>query len=332
MPRPKVLTGGAISTLGTVRNFVGVVREMSFDEERAQAERLPRILVIAPTPEIGRRIGNVLTGVVDSAAVSVWTLDSAGRATDSYDVVVINNPESNTAFRKAREKAGLSGSRVFDLAHEITADESWAAGLRERIASTLPDLAPALGRWFPTFRPAATKAVINETAQVNAQFALVSNLPSMIPIVGALASAGADFLILTKNQVMMVFKLAAINGRDLRDHWRIIREVLPVVGAGFLWRTLAREAASFLPLMVGTVPKVAIAYTGTVAAGRAADFYYRFGQSPSREQLKEFYLQAAESLKRLPLPMHRVNGSKDAGTTANEIPIMSTETGTTNPS
>jgi uncharacterized protein (DUF697 family) len=179
-------------------------------------------------------------------------------------------------------------------------------------------LAPALGRWYPAFRPAATKSVINKTAQVNAQFAAVSNLPSVIPIVGSLAAAGADFLILTKNQVMMVFKIAAINGRDLTDHWRIIREMLPLVGAGFFWRTLAREAASFLPLMAGTVPKVAIAYTGTVAAGRAADFYYRFGTKPSREQLKVYYAQAAESLKKLPLPLNRSNGSKDAATAMSE--------------
>lgn len=302
MPRPQLSAGGALSTLGTFRNFVGMIREMSFDDERAQAERMPRILVIAPSLDIASAIGNALTGTSDSAAVTAWTLDNAGKSIDSFDVVVINNPDSNATFRKLRDKAGSHGAKVFDLSATISADKSWIAPLRERITSAEPDLAPALGRWYPAFRPAATKAVINKTAQVNAQFAAVSNIPSMIPIVGSLASAGADFLILTKNQVMMVFKLAAINGRDLTDHWRIIREMLPVVGAGFFWRTLAREAASFLPMMAGTVPKVAIAYTGTVAAGRAADFYYRFGKKPTREQLKGYYAQAAESLKKLPFP------------------------------
>lgn len=312
MPRPKISAGGALSTFGTVRNFVGVIREMSFDEERAQAERLPRILIIAPVAGAGERIGDTLTGVNGSAAVTVWPLDAVGRSMDAYDVVVTYNPDSNATYKKARDKAGPHTAKVFDLSAASVTDTTWAPALRDRIASSLPDLAPALGRWFPAFRPAATKAVIDKTAQVNAQFAVVSNLPSVIPIVGSLASAGADFLILTKNQVMMVFKLAAINGRDLSDHWRIIRELAPVVGAGFLWRTLAREAASFLPLMAGTVPKVAIAYTGTVAAGRAADFYYRFGKKPNKEQLQAFYAQAADSLKRLPLPMNRENGVKDA--------------------
>src|SRR5262249_5184287 len=108
-----------------------------------------------------------------------------------------------------------------------------------------------------------------------------------------------------KNQVMMVFKIAAIHDRDIRDHWRILREIIPVVGAGFFWRTLAREAESFLPLLIGTLPKVAVAYTGTVVAGRGADLYYRSGRKPDREQLREMYNQAAESLKRVPNPLSR---------------------------
>jgi uncharacterized protein (DUF697 family) len=310
MSQRRLSPGGAISTVGSVRNFVGLIREMSFDEERQQAERMPRILVIAPTEEIGRQIGALLVGSENSAAVSAWTLDTAGRNTDAYDVIIVNDPNSNATFRKARETAGSNSRRLFDLAQADVSNGSWAAGLRERIANALPDLAPALGRWFPVIRPAATKAVIDETARVNAQFALVSNLPSAIPIVGALAAVGADFFILTKNQVMMVFKLAAIHGRDLSDQWGIIRELVPVVGAGFFWRTLAREAASFLPFMAGTVPKVAIAFTGTVAAGRAADFYYRSGKKPNREQLQAFYSQAAETLKRIPLPVGRDNGAK----------------------
>jgi uncharacterized protein (DUF697 family) len=106
----------------------------------------------------------------------------------------------------------------------------------------------------------------------------------------------------------MVFKIAAINGRDLTDHWNIVREMGPVVGVGFLWRTLAREAADFLPFFLGAVPKVAIAYTGTVVAGRGADLYFRFGKTPTKEQMREFYQSAAESFKRLPLPK---NGSSE---------------------
>ena len=309
---------GALSTIGTLRNFMSLIREMSFDEERAQAERMPRLLIIAPDAEFGRKIGDALTGTPGSAAVTVWTLDAASRSSEAYDVVIVHDPGSNAAYRQARNAATSDGVHVFDTRAEGANDEKWLAPLRQRIASDFPDLAPALGRWFPAFRPAASNAVINETARVNAQFALVANVPSAIPIIGAIASAGADFFVLTKNQVMMVFKLAAINGRDLSDQWAIVRELTPVIGAGFLWRTLAREAASFLPFMAGTVPKVAIAFTGTMAAGRAADFYYRLGRKPDRAQLKEFYAQAADSLKRLPIGISR-NGDQPT----EPIPILS---------
>lgn len=310
MPRSPVPGTGALSAVGTVKNFVTIMRELSFDQERMQAETQPRVLVLAADPATGSRIGDQLTGTTGSPAITVWPLDATNRNIDLYDVVVIYNPATSETFHKMRDKAGINGMKVFDLANADGDPEKWAEPLRQRITAMQPELAPAFGRWFPSFRSAATKAVIDETARVNAQFAVVANIPSAIPIIGALASAGADFFVLTKNQVMMAFKLAAIHGRDLSDQWGIVRELLPIVGAGFMWRTLAREAASFLPLMAGTIPKVAIAYTGTVAAGRGAEFYYRFGKKPSRDQLAVYYQQASESLKRLPLPGGRDKDSE----------------------
>ena len=140
--------------------------------------------------------------------------------------------------------------------------------------------APAFGRALPAFRAAAAKQVIDETSAANAQFSLVSNIPTILPIIGNIAAAGADFIVLTKNQVMMLYKLAAVFGRDLRDQRGILQDVLPVVGAGLLWRTAARQAATWLPFAAGTIPKLAIAYVGTMAVGRAAEFYYRTGLSP----------------------------------------------------
>jgi hypothetical protein len=81
--------------------------------------------------------------------------------------------------------------------------------------------------------------------------------------------------------------------------------MIPVVGAGFFWRTLAREASVFLPLAAGTVPKVTIAYTGTVAVGRAADYYYRSGKKPSRELMESFYRAGLESLRKREIPFGR---------------------------
>jgi uncharacterized protein (DUF697 family) len=165
-----------------------------------------------------------------------------------------------------------------------------------------PEQAPSIGRFLPACRKAAVKAIVDEASNANAQFAAVSNLSSVVPLIGSLVSVGADMVILTKNQLMMVYKVAAINGRDLSDQLRIFRELIPVVGVGFFWRTMAREATSFIPLAAGTIPKVAIAFVGTMTLGRAADVYYRTGQKSTKSQLETFKQQALDSLSNLPLP------------------------------
>jgi uncharacterized protein (DUF697 family) len=124
----------------------------------------------------------------------------------------------------------------------------------------------------------------------------------MIPIVGNLMAVGADFLVLTKNQLMLIYKLAALHGRDLDQPWRIYSEMLPVVGVGILWRTVARELVTLIPFAAGTIPKVMIAYAGTAVAGQAAHFYYIQGERPTREQFQQFYARAADIARNLPLP------------------------------
>jgi uncharacterized protein (DUF697 family) len=288
--------------LGGVRSFVSVIREVNFEEVRASAELAPRLLVLAPTEAEAEEIGDALAGISHSPYVFPATLDAFPRSGDAYDAVVVFDPTTpDRATRvgnslRARELKLPVVSYVADHAEDVGVAER----VREAIVAQALDRAPALGRHIPAFRPAAVKAIIDETARANAQFAAVANLPSIVPVFGSLMSAGADMLVLTKNQAMMIYKLAACHDRDLRDQWRIIWEVVPVVGAGFFWRSLAREAASFLPVLIGTLPKVGVAYVGTVVAGRGADLYYRSGKKPNRTQMQAIYRQAVEAMKRLP--------------------------------
>src|SRR5215212_10618359 len=92
MPRIGKSSIGPLSAFGTVRNFVTVMREMSFEQEREQAERQPRILIIAPDEATARTIGEQLTGTADSPAISTWPIESANRNVDAYDVVVVFDP------------------------------------------------------------------------------------------------------------------------------------------------------------------------------------------------------------------------------------------------
>jgi uncharacterized protein (DUF697 family) len=168
----------------------------------------------------------------------------------------------------------------------------------------------SLGRTFPALRQAAAMHVINTTSRVNGQFALVSNIPALVPLIGGVLAAGADTIVLTKNQLMLIFKLAAIHGRDVDDRFRIYREMLPVVGAGLAWRTVARELAALMPFAAGTVPKVGIAVAGTYAAGMAAHIFYVEGKRASGERMRGYYRQAMEEIVRKPA-MLRANNRGD---------------------
>ncbi len=294
---------GAFGAVGAVRSFFSVVKEINFDEVRDRAESRPRFVVIAPqdveaTEAVARIFGSA---DADSHDIEVR---GANRRLEfdktTFDGVIVTDIGKTSLLDDVRRYAGSSGPRVFEYRPQRGATDP-AEHLRLEITSALPDLAPALGRSYTSFRAAAVKAIIDETAKANAQFALVSNAPSVIPILGSFVAASADLIVLTKNQIMMCYKIAAAHDRDLHDQMGVIRELVPVVGAGFLWRTVAREAASFVPFAAGTIPKVIVAYAGTYSAGRATDFYYRFGKKPSGEQLKAFAKQATEVARQLPI-------------------------------
>src|SRR5690606_27222739 len=161
--------------------------------------------------------------------------------------------------------------------------------VRRHIADVADERSLAIGRYIDAMRDACAAQVVSGTAMVNGQFALVSNIPTVLPVVGNVVAVGADFLVLTKNQLMMIYKLAAIYQRNLDDRWRIYSEMVPVIGTGLVWRTVAREVSALLPLAIGTVPKVAIAYAGTYSVGRAALLYYQRGVELDPDQMRGLY-------------------------------------------
>src|SRR5205085_9228641 len=120
-----------------------------------------------------------------------------------------------------------------------------------------------------------------ESAFANAQFALMTNLPTFLPGVGGAAAMGADVLVLTTNQIVLVFKMAALWGANLDNPRALLMEAAPVVGGAFLWRTAARALIDLLPGFALLAPKVGVAYVGTYIVGALASAYYQSGVRPS---------------------------------------------------
>lgn len=305
---------GALSRLrgGTsnVGELFSIVRELSFDDLRDEAQTVPRLLLLGADGALLGALRDALEAGATGSFFDTAGFDALPQYLESYDAIVLVNatPADRNLPRVKQlltnvETAGrtltfqvppsLSRDGRPDLSPEAVAD------LRRRLLTRLEHRQLALGRFLPSFRQDAAMGLINATSRANAEFALLSNIPSLIPVVGTLMAIGADTLVLTKNQLMLIYKLAAIHGRDLQQPWRIYSEMLPVVGAGIVWRTVARELTSLIPFAGGSIPKLIVAYAGTMVMGQAGHFYYQQGNRPSSEHMQGFYARAVERARSL---------------------------------
>ena len=200
-------------------------------------------------------------------------------------------------------------------ADPLTADETKLAEALAGIVVSHPELRLTLARHVPAFRPAVVASLIGEAAKENAKIALVSSLPGVLPFTSFLlpATALGDMVILTKNQVLLLLKIAAAYGREIDLRART-RELLPVVGSAFGWRAAARELIGLVPGGIGMLVKGCIAYAGTYTVGKAASVYYSTGQTLTAPRLRQLYndaFQDAVARVRPLLPRRKPKASKE---------------------
>lgn len=292
-----------VGDLLAFREYFNIIRQLSFQDLADEAQARPDVLVVAEDADDARSIATFL---FEESGASYADIRTFGDSIDPlrYDVIVSVGPlpgelsrNWGKLFKRAHEE-----QRIVDVHARVAGDEQAKVAARRRIVEALDEeRLLSIGRHIPAMRETCARRVVWDTSMADGQFALVSNLPEFLPLIGNLIAAGADFLVLTKNQLLMLYKLAAIFGRDLDNRRRIYSEMLPVVGAGLFWRTVAREVVTMIPFGLGTVPKVAIAFAGTWAVGRAAAVYYDQGEKLSSEQMRSLYAEALDLLKQLPL-------------------------------
>ncbi len=297
-----------------LRDFIGIVREMSFDKLKAEAMLAPRLLVIARDLGDAQLWRQVLFGNDAEIYVEAHSYVAPPKDPLQYDVIVTIGPLQSGIARDWRELFHRVDEpmRVVEIPPGSPQDPATLDAIRFRLADVADERSIAIGRYIDAMRTPCANQIIASTASSNGQFAFISNIPTIIPAIGSLVAVGADFLVLTKNQLMMIYKLAAVYERDLNDQWTIYTEMVPVIGAGLVWRTIAREVSALLPFMIGTVPKVAIAYAGTFAAGRAAATYYEQGIKLNWNQMRALYAEAIDRINQNPLPLPRaLKGGRD---------------------
>jgi len=166
------------------------------------------------------------------------------------------------------------------------AADTLAQALLERLPA---DLHLTAARRLPGLRTTVARDLVNSVSFTNATYALAAGLPEQIPVL-SVPFAAADILVLTKNQALLVYKLALAYGAP-PDFQSRIKEVLPVVGGAYLWRQVARSLIGLIPVW-GLVPKVAVSYAGTYSTGVAAWRWYANGELVNGEQLKQITQEA----------------------------------------
>jgi len=165
----------------------------------------------------------------------------------------------------------------------------------------LPDIARAyrghevaLAAAIPAFRPIVAAKLTMDCAmnslKVAAASALADHIPVLGLITGSIASAG-DTIAITALQMRMLLRIASAYGK--KPEFARLLELLPVVGGGYGWRALAREASGFIPV-AGIPIKAAIAYAGTLVVGQAASYYYETGLKMSPNAIAALYREASQ--------------------------------------
>ena len=134
--------------------------------------------------------------------------------------------------------------------------------IAERAADRAGDSSHHLAARVPVLREAVVQEIIKRFALQNGVLGVAIFIP------------GADFPVLTLNQIRMVLRIASAHGERL-DRERAF-EVLSVVAAGLGFRTVARQLVGLVPGL-GWAVKGGVAYAATLALGEAADAYFAAG-------------------------------------------------------
>lgn len=292
----------ASGRLGTVAASPIAAMGTAFQWWRAAAEISPRVIVAeAARPFVIALVGSeaargrlrmrLLEGCADAAAVR----EAEGHLRD-FDTGPGADMARAVAFRlwapEGDEAIGGRDHRAFPFSGDLDAVVKAMLQLR-------PDLAIALARRFPVFRAEACRVLVRSACIANAQIALLSALPGVLPITAPFlpAAALADAVVLTKNQAMLVMRVAAAYGHR-PGYTRQVRELLATVASALGWRTLAREAVSVVPAGVGAAVKAAIAWSGTYAVGRAAIAFQDRGTRPAPGEIRAWETEARQGAAR----------------------------------
>ncbi|MBA2462956.1 MAG: hypothetical protein H0V45_14530 [Actinobacteria bacterium] len=202
---------------------------------------------------------------------------SSGRTEDAAALVrVVAGPPTEDDERELRAAnrarvpvvaVQTSGSSEIDVPYVLATDVIVCAPgagfpideIARALASRLGETGSSLAARLPVLRDPVCDELIESFSRKNGILGVAIFVP------------GADFPVLTLNQLRLVLRLASAHGVEV-DQSRV-PEILATIGAGMGFRAVARQLLGAVPV-AGWVVKGAIAYGGTRALGEAARRYF----------------------------------------------------------
>ncbi len=148
----------------------------------------------------------------------------------------------------------------------------------------------ALSYNFPVFRIQHSDIEVNATALQNTTWAVTTAAPNLLPgahqIVTAPIEAVSDFVVLTANEVKLLFELVGLSGHIVNPLACLI-EFGIVLGLAKGAQVIASNIVGKVPAGAGLLVKGAVAYAFTWAIGEAIFFYLSTGQKAGMKFLED---------------------------------------------
>ncbi|MBC8163365.1 MAG: hypothetical protein H7Z42_19320 [Roseiflexaceae bacterium] len=247
---------------------------------------------LVPLDQVAARAGAIRAATMLIIGVDTRVALPQDQA-DSFSLISLGVPALVVLLGGAQLPQGMSLPSAVTASSVVIADPA-ALDAPDKLATAVLDRLPAelqlaAARRLPGLRSLYTRELIGKSSFSNATYAFASGLPEQIPVL-SVPFAMADLIILTKNQAIMVYRMALAFGAppDFQD--RIV-EIAPVIGGGFIWRQLARSLVGLVPLW-GFIPKIGIAYGGTYATGVVAWRWFAYGEMLSADQVRKISADA----------------------------------------
>lgn len=318
-----------------------IVREVDLEAIRQHAETPTRVFVVGETASDADDLAALLIGPHPEAALWITALgaepaERAGAApaasavVDGPDLVVLvgRGRDWSSAMRAVRQtwldrrvrllqvvlEAGAepgttqAQGQTVSLALDGLAEEGLDHLAKAIFAIVEPDRRLSLARQFPPLRSCTFNTLIDETAKANAGYAFSTGLAEVVPVLGVPLTIG-DILVLTKNQLMMSYRIALAAGKPGKAT-ELVGEIIGVLGGGLLFRQIARQLAGMIPV-IGIVPKVAVAYGGTWAIGRAITIWATEGRKLTGERLRQLSREGLARGRQVAGSLQRADKKRD---------------------